>query len=118
MRDLKSTSFADRQKTAAEAKQAILAKFKPKPAVSDPNFQSRQHRKAAELEAVRAARLAAKEAARLEAEQAKAAEIERALNSEEAILEAKRSERKARKAAAKAEARNKREMRQGERARA
>jgi hypothetical protein len=112
------TSFADRQKAAAEAKQAVLAKFKPKPTVADPNFQSRQQRKALELEAVRIERAAAKEAARLEAEKAKQAQVEAALNNEEAALDAKRSERKARKAAAKAEARTKREMRQQDRARA
>lgn len=117
---LKQPTFAERQQAAAEAKKAMLAKFKPKPAVADPNFVHREERLAAEREAARAARELAKEearkaaAAKAEAQrlaEAAAAEERRLalLNNEEAQLALKREERKARKAEAKAEARAKRE---------
>jgi len=54
--------FNDRLKTAAEAKKAMLAKFQPKPAVQDPDFESREIARLAELEAVRAARAAERQA--------------------------------------------------------
>ena len=102
---LKQPTFAERQQAAADAKKAMLAKFKPKPAVVDPNFVHREDRLAAEREAARAARELAKEEAR------KAAEARRLalLNDADAQLALKRDERKARKAEAKAEARAKRE---------
>lgn len=120
MKDPLRTGFAERQKSAAEAKKAILAKLKPKPTVVDPNFVPREQRLAAEREAARQAREAAKEEARKEAEaraeaqriaEEKAAEEKRLalLNNEEAQLALKRDERKARKAEAKAAARAKRE---------
>ena len=43
-----NSNFADRQKASAEAKKALLQKFKPKPMVTDPNFEQRQAEKAAE----------------------------------------------------------------------
>jgi len=110
MKELRDPSFSTRQAAAAEAKKAILAKFKPKPHVPAADFQSRHLEREAELERVRAERTAAREAARLEAEQAREAERERLLNDEETILAAKRTERKERKAAAKAEARAKRDQ--------
>ena len=67
MSHLKNTGFADRISAQQEAKKAMLAKFKPKPAVQDPDFDKREELRAAELEAVRAARAEAKEKARLEA---------------------------------------------------
>lgn len=117
---LKQPTFAERQQAAAEAKKAMLAKFKPKPAVVDPNFVGRETRLAAEREAARAARELAKDEAKKAAEaraeakkaaEAKAAEERRLalLNDEDAQLALKREERKARKADAKAEARAKRE---------
>lgn len=120
MKDPLRTGFAERQKSAAEAKQALLAKFKPKPTVTDPNFVNRDQRLAAEREAARQAREQAKEDARREAEEkaeakriadAAAAEEKRLLllNDEEAQLALKREERKERKAEAKAAARAKRE---------
>jgi hypothetical protein len=117
---LKQTSFSDRQQAAAEAKKAMLAKFKPRPAAADPNFVHREQRLAAEREAARAARELAKEEVR-KAAQAKAearrlaeeqaAEVRRLalLNDADAQLALKREERKARKAEAKADARAKRE---------
>jgi hypothetical protein len=109
MSDILKTGFADRQKTAAEAKKALLAKFKPKPAVVDPLFEEREAIRAAELEKLRAERAEAKavakqavadaqEAARLEQEALEAAE-----------LETKRGQRKERKTLTKAEEKAKRD---------
>ncbi len=115
MRDIKTASFADRMKTSAEAKKALLAKFKPKAAAPDPAFEERQLRREAELEAVRAARAAAKEAvrqARLDAEEAAQQAV---VENELTELEEKRAARKERKAAMKAEARAKKEARGSER---
>ena len=91
--------FSDRLAAQAEARKALLAKFKPKPTVTAEVFETREQRKARELEEVRAKRAAEKEAARLAIE-----------NDEELMLQLKREERKARKAAEKAAARAKREM--------
>ena len=66
--------FNDRLKASAEAKKALLAKFQPKPAVQDPDFENRHAEREAELERVRAERAAEREAkkqAALDAEQAK-----------------------------------------------
>ena len=67
MKDPLRTGFAERQKAAAEAKKALLAKFKPKPTVTASTFVSREERQAAEREALRKAREEAKEEARLAA---------------------------------------------------
>jgi len=126
MKDPLRTGFAERQKAAAEAKKALLAKFKPKPAVQATDFITRDERLAAEREATRLARDLAKEEARKAAEAkaeadriaaVKAAEERRLalLNDEEAQLALKREERKARKAEAKAEARAKREAKSANR---
>ncbi len=61
MKKLK-TSFGDRLENAAEAKKAMLAKFKPKPTVTDPNFEQRELEREAEREAIRAGRAAEKQA--------------------------------------------------------
>ncbi|SFJ53536.1 DUF6481 family protein [Caulobacter sp. UNC279MFTsu5.1] len=58
MNETKGARLADRLKTAAEAKQALLAKFKPRPAAADPLFAERGVEAAAELKAVRAERQA------------------------------------------------------------
>ena len=108
---LKGASFSDRMKTSAEAKKALLAKFKPKPAIPDPLFEQREALRQAELERVRAERAEAKAAAKRAVEEAEAARREALANDEASILEAKRVERKERKAQAKADARAKREMR-------
>ena len=88
MRDLKQTGFADRLATQAEAKKALLARFKPKPSIPDPDFDRRAEKLAAE-----------KEAARLE--QAKAQTAEQ-------MEEERRNQRRERKAAIKAEQRARR----------
>ena len=92
MKDPYNPGHAERLATASEAKKALLAKMKPKPTVTAPDFESREQLRARELEEVRRARAEAKEAARLEAEAREAAE-----------LEAKRGERRERKALTKAE---------------
>ena len=96
---LKNTGFADRITAQQDAKKAMLAKFKPKATVQDPDFDKREEQRAAELEAVRAARAEAKEAARLEA-----------LARQEAIMAVKRAERKERKVAEAAEQRERKEV--------
>jgi hypothetical protein len=95
-------TFADRQKHAAEAKKALLERFKPKPMVtsSDP-IVDRSAEKAAKVAALKAKRdeeKAAKAAARAEAERLAA---EALANDEAAQLEAKRNAIKERKAAEK-----------------
>jgi hypothetical protein len=109
MREPKIGGFSERLESQAEARKALLAKFKPKPTVQAEVFETRAERKARELEEVRAKRQAEKEEARLRAEKA-AADARFALeNDEQAQLELKRQDRKDRKSQAKAEARAKRE---------
>jgi hypothetical protein len=48
--------FNDRLKASAEAKKAMAAKFQPKAASQDPEFDSRHTEREAELERVRAER--------------------------------------------------------------
>jgi hypothetical protein len=98
MRDRYQTGHAERLAAASEAKKALLAKMKVKPTVTAPAFESREDRKAKELEKVRAERAAAKEAARQET-----------LARQADDLELKRQERRDRKAAFKAEQRARRE---------
>jgi hypothetical protein len=110
MREPKIGGFTERLSAQAEARKALLAKMKPKPAVRPEVFETSAQKKARELEEVRAKRAAEKEEARRLAAEA---EKERQLameNDEQLQLELKRQERKDRKAAAKAEARAKREM--------
>jgi hypothetical protein len=92
MKDPLKTGYAERLTAAQEAKKALLAKMKPKPMVTAPVFESREERRARELEAVRKARAEAKEISRQEAEALEAA-----------ALEARRGERRERKALTKAE---------------
>lgn|SRR5688572_15700783 len=96
----KQTGFSDRLSTAEEAKKARLAKFKPKPTVSDPEFESSKEARAAELAAVRQARVEAKAAAA----EAKAA-------AEQAMADGVKRARKERKAQTEAEAKAKRDAR-------
>jgi len=107
--DLDGASYADRQKRAADAKTALLAKLRPKPTVTSPEAPSRAALKAEELARVREARADAKvakvEAAAAAVEAARlAAEADTA-----AVLDAKRGERKERKALTKVEAKAKRD---------
>src|SRR5580692_9425812 len=102
MNEPHNTSFSDRLKASAEAKKAMLAKFKPKPAVTDPHFEERAAMRAAEIEKVR-----------LERAEAKAAAKQALADAEEARrqAEAKRGQRKERKALTKAEAKAARDAR-------
>jgi len=95
-------TFADRQKAAAEAKKALLERFKPKPMVtSSEPIVDRAAEKAAKIAAMKAkreeekaAKAAAREAAEAEARAAREA-------AEHAALEARRMAIKERKAAEK-----------------
>ncbi|MET3665037.1 DUF6481 family protein [Caulobacter sp. 1776] len=100
-----------RQKTAADAKAALLAKFKPQATRVDPQFAERAAMRAAELTQVRTDRSLAKAAAR----QAAADSAQAIVDAEAALaadaLTAKRGERKERKALSNAEAKAKRDAR-------
>ncbi len=109
MNDKLKTGFADRLKTAAAAKQALLDKLRPKPTRIDPRHGERAELRASELDAVREARTVAKAAKRQAAEDA-AQEVERVRAAEEeAALLAKRGQRKERKSLSAAEAKAKRD---------
>lgn len=109
MNSLRDPDFTDRQAAARAAKQAILAKFKPKPTVQAAEPIDREAERAARVEAIRARR-AAEKAAKEEAKlRARAAEVQAKLEAESSEDAARRAERKARKADAKAAARAKRE---------
>ena len=92
------TNFADRQADAAEAKKALLAKFKPKPTVQAEAPLDREARRQAELEAVRQTRAAEREQQRIARELAAEAARKAAEQAEAAALAAKRDSRKERKA--------------------
>jgi len=115
MREAKIGSFEERLSSQAEARRALLEKFKPKPTVQPEVFETRAQRKARELEEVRAKRAADKEAAIAKAEAEAEAKRVALANNEEHQLELKRQDRKDRKAAAKAEARAKREAKSAQR---
>lgn len=110
------TTFQDRLAASRDAKAALLAKFKPKPTVTDQTtFAEREAQRAAEREKVRLEREAAKEAARLAKLAQEEAKREALLNDEQHQLELKRQERKDRKAAAKEEARLRKEAKKANR---
>jgi hypothetical protein len=111
MNEIKRTGFSERLKTAADAKAALLAKLRPKPTVTAPDFQPRAETRSAELAQVRQDRADAKAARKQAAEDAAAAAILAEANSAAAVLDAKRGERKERKALTKAEAKAKRDAR-------
>jgi hypothetical protein len=110
MRESKIGGFNERLEAQAEARKALLEKFKPKPTVKPEVFETRAQRKARELEEVRAKRVAEKEEARRRAEEAERARLEAMANDEQYQLELKRQERKDRKAREKEAARAKREQ--------
>jgi hypothetical protein len=88
MKPPKLGSFAERQANSAEAKKALVAKFKPKPTVIDPEFEERRLQRQLELEELRATRIRERtvkreEAAKKDAErQALEAEIAEAMELE------------------------------------
>ena len=97
MRDLKQTGFSDRISTQQEAKKALLAKFKPKPTVTDPEFDKLAEKRAAEKEAVRIEHEAAKAEERRIKQEREEARLAAERDSEEAIEAEKRANRKERK---------------------
>jgi ribonucleotide reductase alpha subunit len=111
MNETTRTTFATRLQTAADAKKALLAKFKPKAAVADPLFETRDAVRAEELAQVRADRSEARAAARQAVADAAAA-AQQVLDDEAAsTLNAKRGATKERKALSAAEAKAKRDSR-------
>lgn len=102
------TDFADRRKSSVEAKQAMLARFKPKPTVTAEAPIDRAAQRAEKARALREARDAEQEAKRLVREAAEEAARLEAEAVELAALEAKREERKARKAAERTDSQNRR----------
>ena len=68
MRESKIGGFEERLSSQAEARKALLEKFKPKPTVKPEVFETRAQRKAREIEEVRAQRAAAKAEARAKRE--------------------------------------------------
>jgi hypothetical protein len=111
MNPAQNDGFADRLKTAADAKKALLEKFRPKPTVTDPLFAERQAMKAAEIAQVREDRATAKAAVKQAALDAQAAVAAAREAEEAAALDAKRGARKERQALSKADAKAKRDAR-------
>lgn len=101
----------DRLKASADARKALIARFKPRPACTDPDFELRASRRAAELDRVRGERAAAKALRRQAVEQAGLDVRQAQATAEQAALEAKRSQRKERKALTKVEAKARRDAR-------
>lgn len=110
-RDLKGSSLTDRLSAAADAKAALVAKLKPKAAVTAPQGLSRAATKEAALKVVRQARADDKAAAALAAEGRVAAAAAALAADEDAQLALKRGARKERKQLSKAEAQQKRDAR-------
>jgi hypothetical protein len=111
MRDLKGSGLTDRLASAAEAKAALVAKFKPKAAVTAPPGETRAEIRDAELTAVRQGRAEAKAAAQQASEDKAAARQAAVVAAEDEALAAKRGARKERKQLTKAEAQAKRDAR-------
>ena len=110
MNKTQKTGFADRLKTAADAKKALLEQFKPKPMIVDPLFEERAAMRLAEVERVREERAKAKADVRQAAAAAAEAERLAAAEAAAAAQDAKRGE-KERTALTSAEAKAKRDAR-------
>lgn len=95
MKNLKDTAFTDRLENAAKAKQALLARMKPKPTVTAETFVDREATKKAELEAVRAERAAARQSKRDAADAAAQQVAEEQAKKEEAKSQEHRSKQRA-----------------------
>jgi hypothetical protein len=111
MKQAANPGFNDRLTAAAEAKKAMLARFKPKPTVVAENLVDRETRRQQELEAVRQARAEDKERQRVERAAAEEAARQARLADEQAMLDAKRSQRKERKQLEKMDAQSRRAAR-------
>jgi hypothetical protein len=97
MRDLKQTGFTDRLTTQQEAKKALLARFKPKAAAPDPEFDKLAAKRAAEKEALRQQHELAKAETRRGKAEKEAARMAADLEAQEAVEAEKRAARKERK---------------------
>lgn len=97
MRDLKNTGFNDRLSAQKNAKQALLARFKPKPTVQDPEFEALAAKRAAEKEAIRQQHELAKAEQRREKAEKDAARLAAEMSAQEEVDAAKRAARKERK---------------------
>jgi hypothetical protein len=97
MRDLKQTGFTDRLTAQQEAKKALLARFKPKAAAPDPEFEKLAAKRAAEKEAIRQQHELAKAELRREKAEKEAAKLEAQRQAEEAVEAERRAARKERK---------------------
>jgi hypothetical protein len=111
MNHAKKIDYNERLTTAAEAKKALLQKFKPKPMVVAAEPIDRAARLEAQREAIRQQRAAEKEAARIAKLAAAETARQEALAAELAALEAKRAERKDRKTLMKMDAQQRRAAR-------
>ena len=111
MRDLKNTGFNDRLSAQKDAKQALLARFKPKPTVQDPEFEKLAEKRAAEKEVLRQQHELAKAELRREKAEKEAARMEAERQAQDAVDAERRAERKARKQLTKEEQKAKRDAR-------
>jgi hypothetical protein len=111
MRDLKQTAFTDRLTAQQEAKKALLAKFKPKPTVQDPEFDKLAEKRAAEKEALRQQHELAKAEERREKAARDAERMAADQAAQEEVEAAKRADRKARKQLTKEEQKARRDAR-------
>lgn len=111
MRDLKQTAFTDRLTAQQEAKKALLAKFKPKPTVQDPEFDKLAEKRAAEKEALRQQHELAKAEERREKAEKDAERLAADQAAQDEVEAAKRADRKARKQLTKEEQKARRDAR-------
>lgn len=111
MRDLKQTGFTDRIAAQREAKSALLAKFKPKPTVQDPEFDRLAEKRAAEKEALRVQHELEKAEERREKAEKEAARLEAERLVQDEADAVRRAERKARKQLTKEEQKARRDAR-------
>jgi len=111
MRDLKQTGFNDRISAQQDAKKALLAKFKPKIAAPDPEFEKLAEKRAAEKEALRQQHELAKAEQRREKAEQEAARMALERESHEAVEAEKRAARKERKQLTKEEQKTARDAR-------
>ena len=111
MNEIEKTGFAARLKSAADAKQALLDKLRPRATVIDPLFAERAAMREAELRQVRADRAEAKATVIAATAAAELADADARAASDAADLDAKRGARKERKALTKTESKAKRDAR-------
>ncbi|MBA3517683.1 MAG: hypothetical protein H0T75_08600 [Rhizobiales bacterium] len=102
MGSFKEADFGDRKNAAANAKKALLEKFRAKPGPDDPAVQERQAQRQAVSEA-REARAAERKAAKVAAEAAEKSAREAAVKAEGERLAAEEAENEAEAARLKAE---------------